>query len=66
MKPRLVVGLFRSGGIAKDARNRLRTEGVPASEIAMTVLQPAAPVLPTAAAELEALWVDPLIVGNVC
>jgi hypothetical protein len=24
MEPRLVVGLFRSGGIAEDARNRLK------------------------------------------
>jgi hypothetical protein len=31
MELRLVVGLFHSSGIAKDARNRLKTEGVPAS-----------------------------------
>lgn len=65
MEPRLVVGLFRSSGIAEDARNRLKTEGVPDSEIAVTVLQPAAPALPTAVAELEALSVDPLIFGSV-
>jgi hypothetical protein len=65
MEPRLVVGLFRSSGIAEDARNRLKTEGVPGSEIAVTVLSPAAPVLPTAAAQLEALSVDPRIFGNV-
>ena len=47
MEPRLVVGLFRSSGIAEDARNRLKTEGVPDSEIAVTVLEPTAPVLPT-------------------
>jgi len=33
MEPRLVVGLFHSRGIAEDARNRLKTEGVPGSEI---------------------------------
>jgi len=65
MEPSLVVGLSRSSGIAEDARNRLKTEGVPAREIAVTVLNPAAPVLPTAAPELEALSVDPLIFGNV-
>lgn len=65
MERRLVVGLFRSSGIAEDARNRLRAKGVPTTEIAVTVLMPAAPVLPTATAELEALSVDQLIFGNV-
>jgi hypothetical protein len=65
MEAHLVVGLFPSSGIAQDARNRLKTEGVPATNIAVTVLNPTAPVLPTAAAELEALSVDPLIFGNV-
>jgi hypothetical protein len=65
MEPRLVVGLFRSSGIAEDARNRLKTEGVPATEIAVNVLNPAAPALPSAAAELGALSVDPLIFDNV-
>jgi hypothetical protein len=65
LEPLLVVGLFRSSGIAEDARNRLKTEGVPDSEIAVTVLEPTAPVLPTAVAELEALSVDPLIFGSV-
>jgi hypothetical protein len=27
MAPRIVVGVFRSEGIAEDARNRLKTEG---------------------------------------
>jgi len=65
MELRLVVGLFRSCGIAEDARNRLKTDGVPGTKIAVTVLKPAAPVLPVAAPELEALSVDPLIFGNV-
>jgi len=65
MEPRLIVGLFRSSGIAEDARNRLKTEGAPAADIAVTMLNPAAPVLPTAVPELEALSVDPLIFGNV-
>jgi hypothetical protein len=40
-------------------------EGVPAREITVTVMNPATHVLPTAAPELEALSVDPLIFGNV-
>ncbi len=65
MSPQLVVGLFPSSGIAEDARNRLRTEGVPGSQIALKVLTPAAPLHPTATPELEALSVNPLILGNV-
>jgi len=65
MNPRLVVGLFRSSGIAEDARNRLKTEGVAGSEVALRVLRPTAPLHPTAEPELEALSVDPLIFGNV-
>ena len=65
MEPQLVVGLFHSSGIAEDACNRLKTEGVPASEIGLKVLKPTAPLLPTAEAELEGLSVDPLIVGDV-
>jgi hypothetical protein len=46
MKPQLVVGLFQSSGIAEDARNRLKTEGVPSSDIALNVLTPVAPLRP--------------------
>jgi hypothetical protein len=60
MEPRLVAGLFRSSGTEEDARNSLKTEGVPASEVGLKVLKPAAPLLPTAEAELEGLSVDPL------
>jgi hypothetical protein len=65
MEPQLVVGLFPSSGIAEDARNRLKAEGVPGSEIALAMLQPTAPLLPEAGPELEALSLDPLIFGNV-
>jgi hypothetical protein len=65
MSPQLVVGLFRTSGIAEDARNRLKTEGVPGSEIAMRVLKPTASLHPTAGPELDALSVDPLTFGNV-
>ena len=62
---RMVVGLFHSHGIAEDARNRLKTEGVPASEVALRVLEPIGAVPPTMEPELEALSVDPLVFGNV-
>ena len=64
-EPRRVVALFQSSGIAEDARNRLKTEGVPGSEIALNVLKPRGPIPPTVADELEALSVDPLVWGNV-
>ena len=35
MLARIVVGVFQSEGIAEDARNRLRTEGVPDGDIAL-------------------------------
>jgi len=65
MDPRLVVGLFHSSGITEDAGNRLKTEGVPASEIRLQVLKSVTPLHPTAGPELEALAVDPLTFGNV-
>jgi hypothetical protein len=64
-EPRYVVAVFQSSGIAEDARNRLKTEGVPSSEIALKVLKPRGPIPPTVADELEALSVDPLVWGNV-
>jgi hypothetical protein len=64
-EPRYVVALFQSSGIAEDARNRLKTEGVPGSEIALEVLKLRGPIPPTVADELEALSVDPLVWGNV-
>ena len=64
-EPQFVVALFQSSGIAEDARNRLKTEGVPGSEIALKVLKPTGTIPPTVADELEALSVDPLVWGNV-
>ena len=64
-EPRYVVALFQSSGIAEDARNRLKTEGVPGREIALEILKPRGPIPPTVADELEALSVDPLVWGNV-
>ena len=44
MASRLVVGVFESEGIAEDARNRLKTEGVPASDIVLKVLKEIGPI----------------------
>ena len=66
MAVKFVAGLFPSKGIAEDSCNRLRTEGVPAQDIALVVLRRTAPVqeVETVADELEALAVDPLVIGN--
>ena len=66
MPLKFVVGLFQSEGTAEDARNRLKTEGVPADNIALLLLHEiASPVPATVASELATLSVDPMIVGNV-
>ena len=66
MAAQLVVGLYESKGYAMDARNRLHTEGVPWSEMALVVIHDIAP-LPehTRQEELAALSVSPLILGDV-
>lgn len=68
MAVKFVVGLFASKGIAEDSCNRLRTEGVPARDIALLVLRQTAQTreVETVADELEALAVDPLVFGNTC
>jgi hypothetical protein len=63
-EPRLVVGLFHSSGIAEDAVHRLITEGVAPRDIARRVLKESGPIPPTLQAELAALEVDPLVIGN--
>lgn len=65
MAQKFVVALFESKGIAEDACNRLRTEGVPAEEISLLVLHETAPVPAAVTPELEGLSVDPMIVGDV-
>ncbi len=66
MTTQMVVGLYRSKGYAQDARNRLHTEGMPLSDMALVVIHDAAPV-PEAVREeeLAALAVSPLILGEV-
>ena len=65
MASRLVVGLFHSSGIALDAVHRLVTEGVAPREIARRVLkEEVGSIPPTVEAELAALDLDPLVLGN--
>ena len=65
MTLKFVVGLFESKGIAEDAINRLRHEGVPDSNIFAMLLRETAPLPAAVAPAIEALSVDPLILGNV-
>lgn len=65
MAVKFVVGLFESKGIAEDAVNRLRSEGVPRSEISLRLLRETAPLPSTVEPVVDALSVDPLVVGDV-
>lgn len=65
MAQRFAVALFESRGIAEDACNRLKTEGVPGDDIALAVLREIGPTPSTMAPELDALSVDPLVWGDV-
>ena len=66
MTAQMVVGLYESKGYAQDAHNRLHTEGMPLSDMALVVIHDAASV-PEAVREeeLAALAVSPLILGEV-
>jgi len=64
MAARIVVGLFESEGIAEDAFNRLKTEGVPASDIVLKVLSEIGPMPSTMEPELDAPFLNSFILGN--
>ena len=64
MAARLVVGLFPASGVALDAYHRLHIEGFPQSRLAHRVLKETGPVLPTVEAELQALQIDPMVLGD--
>ena len=64
MAARLVIGLFESEGIAEDACNRLKTEGVPPGDIVLKVLSKIGPIPSTMEPELEAAFLSPVILGN--
>jgi hypothetical protein len=61
----IVAGLFESRGIAEDAGNRLRAEGMPDGKIAIRTLRETGPVPKTVDAELAALSLDPMVLGDV-
>lgn len=66
MAHQFVVGLFESRGIAEDAFNRLKHEGVPAENISILLLHEfASPVPQVVKPELEGLSVDPMVIGDV-
>lgn len=50
-----VVGLFRARGQAENARNRLKTEGVPEDQLVLKVLKETAPVPPATQLELDTM-----------
>ena len=62
---KFVVGLFESKGIAEDAINRLRYEGVPEDSIFPVLIRETAPLPAAVSPAIDALSVDPLVIGNV-
>jgi len=65
MAEKIVVALFPSRGIAEDARNRLRYGGVPEDALFLLTLRETTPLPAHMTPEVEALTLDPLVVGNV-
>ena len=65
MARKFVVGLFESRGIAENAVNRLKYEGVPADHISLLLMHETTAVPAAVTPELAALEVDPFVVGNV-
>lgn len=61
---RLVVGLYQSSGIALDAYHRLRTEGVAPNRVVHRVLREVGPVPDVLQPELQALQIDPMVLGD--
>ena len=64
MAARIVVGVFQSEGIAEDARNRLKTEGVPDGDIVLKVLKEIGPIPEVMEPELDAGFLGPIMLGN--
>jgi hypothetical protein len=65
MALKFVVGLFESKGIAEDAIHRLRYEGVPDGNIFPMLIREVAPLPAAVSPAVEALSVDPLVLGDV-
>ena len=65
MAHKFVVGLFPSKGIAEDAINRLKYEGVPTQYISELVMHETAPPPSTVQAEIEVPSIDPVVLRRV-
>lgn len=65
MADKIVIGLFEAKGIAEDVRNRLATEGFAPADMNLLVLHETAPLPSYMAPEIDALEIDPLLLGNV-
>jgi hypothetical protein len=61
---KLVVGLFPASGVALDAYHRLHTEGFPESRLACRILKEVGPPPASVQAELQALQIDPMVLGD--
>ena len=64
MAARLVVGLFPASGVALDAYHRLHTEGFPQHRLTYHVLKEVGPAPGSVQAELQALQIDPMVLGD--
>ena len=64
MAARLVIGLFPASGVALDAYHRLRTHGFAENRLAHRVLKEVGPAPVTVQAELQALQIDPMVLGD--
>ena len=64
MAARLVVGLFGGIGVALDAYHRLHTEGFSPNHLAYRVVKEVGPAPATAEPELQALQIDPMVLGD--
>jgi hypothetical protein len=64
MAARLVVGVYAGIGVALDAYHRLHTEGFPQNRLGYRVLKEVGPVPQTTEPELQALQIDPMVLGD--
>jgi hypothetical protein len=60
----LVIGLFPASGVALDAFHRLHTEGFPLTRLAHRVLSEEGLPPASVGAELQALQIDPMVLGD--
>ncbi|HVC53185.1 MAG TPA: hypothetical protein VND87_14290 [Stellaceae bacterium] len=61
----IVVGLYPSRGVAEDAVNRLRTEGVPDGDVFLKMLSEVALAPGSTTVEFTAFDPDPVLWSNV-